>query len=239
MSSILRQSGKTICINFEDDNLLLAADYFINVLQTMHALIPGASFYAENGLDYTLLNAQIVKTLIELGFNQFNLSLATTQKATAQKQNRVLRLEHFQNILRIIKKYRLPCITYFICGLEEDSIETIAHTLAYLARLPTRSGISFFYAVPGIMNFEDTVFFDTMSPVLGKASSVYPWHKSLTTVTMITVFRLSRFFKSAYAFFQATADEELVFATEWSSNGDWGSCSTRVIFTHVIGNTLL
>ena len=50
-----------------------------------------------------------------------------------------------------------------------------------------------YYAVPGIENFTDARTFDNLQPYLCCGSSAYPWNKSISTQTLITAFRLSRF----------------------------------------------
>ncbi|MGB7567346.1 MAG: cobalamin-dependent protein, partial [Chitinivibrionales bacterium] len=54
-SSIENRQNKRISINFEDDNLLLDTNYFLKVLKSFKETIPEISFFAENGLDYSLL----------------------------------------------------------------------------------------------------------------------------------------------------------------------------------------
>ena len=91
LTSVLTNCRKQIRINFEDDNLLLAPVYFIEVLKTIREFLPAAAFYAENGLDYTLLNEKTLAALIEAGFEQFNLSLGSLHKNSAHYENRELR----------------------------------------------------------------------------------------------------------------------------------------------------
>jgi anaerobic magnesium-protoporphyrin IX monomethyl ester cyclase len=188
----INQTTKQIRINFEDDNLLLAPEYFVRVLNAIRAHIPHASFSAENGLDYTLLTPGLVSTLADLGFRQFNLSIGSASKETAEREDRALDTEHYKRLVHGIVSRRLPCITYFICGLKGDTIDSIAGTLAFLARIPTGSGISLFYAVPGLPDFQDRSLFDSLPPTLCKGSAAYPWNNSVSTSTLVTAFRLSR-----------------------------------------------
>ncbi len=188
----INQTGKQIRFNFEDDNLLLAPVYFIKVLTVIRRYIPRAVVSAENGLDYTLLTPDMVRVLAGLGFRQFNLSLGSASAAGARREDRILDTNHYQNLLRCIASRRLPCITYFICGLMGDTVDSIASTLAFLTRQPTQSGISLFYAVPGLPDFQERSVFDSLPPILCKGSAAYPWNKSLSTQIMVTAFRLSR-----------------------------------------------
>jgi Fe-S oxidoreductase len=192
-SSIENPQNKRILINFEDDNLLLDTDYFLKVLKSFKKLLPEISFLAENGLDYTLLTPELVNELVDLGLAKFNLSLASIDPAILEIEKRPLLLEHYKKIVETIASRNVPCITYFICGFKDDTKETIARTLAFLANQPVTIGISLFYSVPGIHGFENLRLFDTIPPYCCNSSSAYPWNKSLSTSTLITAFRLSRY----------------------------------------------
>jgi len=182
-----------LTINFEDDNILLNHEYFKQVIDLLKNKYIKISIITENGIDYSLLTPQRVDELIHAGMSQFNISLASTDVAIAKKENRGLELAHYQSIIQEIAKHSIPVITYFICGFKDDTPETIANALAFLASQPTIIGISMYYAVPGIENFKDIQKFDSLPPSLCCGSSAYPWNGSLTTQTMITAFRLSRY----------------------------------------------
>jgi len=206
MAPGMKSSGKQIRINFEDDNLLLAPEYFIEVLKILGRYLPQVEFYAENGLDYTLLTPALLERLIQSGFRQFNLSLGTFSKTAAGREQRTLLPAHYNELAGIIRKHGLACITYFICGLKGDTREGIAQTLAFLAARPTQVGISFFYAVPGLPDFNDTSRFDTCPPELCKGSAAYPWNGSLSTESLVTAFRLSRFINLLKAVMEIPTD---------------------------------
>ncbi len=180
-------------INFEDDNLSYDPDYLFRVLDIFASALPGVSFMAENGMDYSFLDESIVGELAKYGFRQFNLSIGTLNTAGAAAENRHLILDRYERVLDAAKKFSIPAVTYFICGLERDSPESVAETMKYLAALPTLSGISPFYPVPGIPGFTSKKLFRDHSPSLCRGASFYPWNNTLTTAQMVTAFRLSRF----------------------------------------------
>ena len=186
------EKEKIIYINFEDDNLLLDPEYFLTVLKIFKAKFSNVFFLAENGVDYTLLTPERLKTLIDLGMQQFNLSIASTHLPILEEEHRVSTFSRYEKVLRILDEYQLQSITYFICGFKKDSKQTIAANIAYLAKLPTRIGISLFYPVPGIPDFTDTACFDKNPPFLCAGSSAFAWNQSLTTAELVTAFRLSR-----------------------------------------------
>jgi hypothetical protein len=185
-------SKKTFIV-FEDDNLLFNKEYCFDVMRVFGESFREPSFLFENGIDYTLLSPGLIDRLAKAGVAKFNLSIGTADPASAKRENRPLDLDHYQEVAAAIGKRSIPCITYFICGLEADTKESVARTLAFLHSQPTSIGISLFYAVPGIKGYEDLSRFDGLSPLLCCGSSAYPWNGTLSTETMITAFRLSRF----------------------------------------------
>ena len=192
-SSIENAEKKKIFINFEDDNLLLDREYFLKVLKFFKKCNPEILFLAENGLDYSLLTTDVINELVDLGLAKFNLSLASVDSAILETEKRPLLLEHYKEIVATITTRNIPCITYFICGFKNDTKKSIARTLAFLANQPVTIGISLFYPVPGIHGFENLKIFDELPPCCCNSSSAYPWNRSLSTSTLITAFRLSRF----------------------------------------------
>ncbi len=188
-----KDCDKPVYVNFEDDNLLLAPEYFLNVLKIFKEKFPKVFFLAENGVDYTKLTPELVKTLIDLGMTQFNLSIASTHLPILKEEQRDATFPLYEKILQVLNKHGIQSITYFICGFKKDKKKTVAANIAYLAKLPTRIGISLFYPVPGIPDFTDTVLFDKQPPFICAGSSAYPWNRSLTTAELVTAFRLSRF----------------------------------------------
>jgi anaerobic magnesium-protoporphyrin IX monomethyl ester cyclase len=180
-------------INFEDDNLLLDKDYFFAILEAIRNQFPRVDFSAENGMDYLLLDVKTLDRLIALGFRQFNLSMASLSPSILKDSHRRGDPEHLQQILSHLKRKNIPSITYFICGLKQDTANSVLENIQFLSRQPTLMGISLFYPVPGLPGFRDTQTFFECNSHLCAGSSAYPWSGSLTTAQMITAFRLARF----------------------------------------------
>jgi len=193
MISLLVKTGETqFHLNLEDDNLLADKAYFLNFLNQFHSLFPEATLSAENGLDYRKLSFDLITGMIEKGFIRFNLSMAASDKRILSSQNRSGRSEDLAGILKILNQKGIPAVTYFICGLKEDTVETACQNLLFLAGLPTEIGISPFYAVPGLPGFENRELLP-FTPSVYCGSSVWPWNGNLSTAQLITAFRLSRF----------------------------------------------
>ncbi len=180
-----------IHVNFEDDNLMFAAEYFFEVLDIIKKRFPNAEFSAENGLDYTLLDVKLVDRLINCGFRSFNLSMASSSQELLDEENRKSSPDRLKTVVEAVTTGGATSTTYFICGLEGESPETVLDNLLTLHRLPTLTGISLFYPVPGLPGFKPEVM-NNFHPGLCAGSAAWPWNSSLTTSQMITSFRLAR-----------------------------------------------
>ena len=180
-------------LNFEDDNLLCAPEYFFEVLKLVKSIHPSVLFSAENGLDYLLLDPSRIDQLIQYGFHRFNLSLGTIYWETAFKVDRPVDLSHYLDVVKEIHNRGASSITYFIAGLEADTPERIVEQIQFLQPLPTLLGISLFYPVPGIPGFSPPPALLQKHPGSSRGSFAYPWTGSLTTEELVTAFRLCRY----------------------------------------------
>lgn len=183
-------------INFEDDNILFETEYFLKILnyinrQCHHKKI-SFSFSAENGMDYMLLNGELIDQFNRFGLSQFNLSMASTGADQLKKENRPGSLEKLEKILHHCSRLDIPSITYFICGLKHDTPEKTVAAISYLHRLETRIGISLYYPVPGLSDWPDKDLFASVPACLCCGSSASAWNNSLDTKQLITAFRLAR-----------------------------------------------
>ncbi len=191
---------KKLTLDLEDDNLLMNKQYFLRLLREFRKrwVSDGRPeenlfFTAENGMDYELLTREILEELVSSGFRQFNFSLASADKKLLARENRFFHPGKLGEHLDYLKQGSIPSVTYFICGLEGDSRESAAEALFLLDSLPTRLGISLFYPVPGLEGFTGTDPLKGNPPGLARGSMAYPWNGSLSTLTLVTAFRLSRF----------------------------------------------
>ena len=203
-------SRPTVRINFEDDNLLLDFDFWLKCIREFKTCFPQALFYAENGIDYRMLNASRCKDLINMGMAQFNFSLGSIDNRVLEDSERTGNTSHFDQIISIAARAAIPVITYFICGFKNDTRESVIENLLFLLKRETLVGISLFYAVPGIYDFEDKSIFEQTSPSLCAGSSAFPWNKSLSTQTLLTAFRLARFVNLLKWKQKNSAEQELI-----------------------------
>ncbi len=186
-------AGKKVVLNFEDDNILADEEYVTELLSLVSRILPGAGIKAENGIDYMFLSESMTVRLIESGMTQFNLSLGAVPPNILEAEDRSSNITHYRKICRILEENHIPLITYFICGLASDTPGSVAETLLFLSKQNTLIGISLFYPVPGLKDFQDRSVFDDAAPFLSASSSAFPWNRSLSTAQMITAFRLTRF----------------------------------------------
>ena len=194
MALLEKNGAQRFHLNLEDDNLLADSGYFLNFLETFHTRYPESTLTAENGLDYRHLTPSLISRMIDSGFIRFNLSMASSDTQILSDQHRAGRSGQLSDVLHILEQNKVPSVTYFICGLEGDSLETVTRNLLFLASQPTQIGISPFYAVPGLPGFEHPGKGGLPAfPALYCGSSVWPWNNNLTTAQLITAFRLSRF----------------------------------------------
>lgn len=180
-------------INLEDDNLLIRKGYFKDFLLNIKEIYPHATFSIENGLDYTYMTPDYIDFLIDMGFISFTLSIGSSDSKILEEEQRPANFEQFEEILRHLQKRNIPVKTFLICGLPGDHFGGILSSLLYLHKLPTDTGISMFYPVPGLPRFEDRALFGSKPSHLCCGSSAYPWADALTTSEMVTAFRLARF----------------------------------------------
>ncbi len=186
------QDGR-VHMNFEDDNILMDREFFFEILKAVRQVFPQASFSAENGMDYNLLDRDTLERLIKYGFKQFNLSMASCSPAILKNEQRHSDLQHLQDLLEHLQQVKIPAIVYFICGLQSDTVDTVIDNLLFLYRQPARIGISLFYPVPGLPGFQEPHPFLNTDSHLCTGSAAFPWTGSLTTSQMVTAFRIARY----------------------------------------------
>jgi anaerobic magnesium-protoporphyrin IX monomethyl ester cyclase len=181
--------GKVNKIFFEDDNLSADKGWFREMVAAVHGKYPSAELSAENGIDYRFLNSDDLIHMYRAGFRGLNFSVASVDGCQRESLDRAGSLEHFTQLLGAAQKLNMSAISYFIAGLPGESPDSIIDNLNFLMELPTYSGISLFYPVPGIigLQLDQTVPFQR---ALG--SSAWPWGGECTTGQLLTAFRLSR-----------------------------------------------
>jgi anaerobic magnesium-protoporphyrin IX monomethyl ester cyclase len=198
----------------EDDNLLCDCGFLRASTSLFKKHLPRASFIAENGLDYSLLTPERCAWLAAHGMGRFNLSLASAVPTVLAGEKRFSFPERYEKAIDFCARNGIPSVTYFICGLKGDTIETTADNLSYLYDKQTIIGISPFYAVPGLPGFTDLSRFERSSSLLCLGSAAYPWNNALSTNTIITAFRLARFVNLKKSIRRSVAENMLLSVIE-------------------------
>ena len=118
--------------------------------------------------------------------------MASMDQQQLEEEKREGNLKKLELLLKYSEKLDIPVITYFICGLKKDTPRKIVETIIYLHSLKTSIGISLYYPVPGLADWQDKELFLKIPPYMCCGSSAYPWNNSLTTKELVTAFRLAR-----------------------------------------------
>lgn len=140
-------------VNFEDDNLFSDTDFniqFIPLLKKYHD--SGLSYAAMNGLTASTLTS-IVEDLIDAGFIEFNLSLVTAKRSSAENSRRPFYIETLSDIVRQING-RVPTLVFLILGLPDTEPAQVLQDIVMLSELPVIIGVSPLYLLPGIAYLE-------------------------------------------------------------------------------------
>ncbi len=172
-------------IFLEDDNPSAEMSWFEELLTALHERFPEAEISAENGMDYRFLSVGDLPFLWENGFRVLNLALASSNPATLSTSDRGGSPTHFKDIVTAWVALGGRGVYYFIAGLPGDSGEEALESLVTLSRLPGRTGVSLYYPLPDE---------DPEAPFrrfLGSAA--WPWSWALSTASLLTIFRLSRY----------------------------------------------
>ncbi len=182
-------------IDFEDENLSLDREWFLNLLLEINMKFKGLrlELRAMNGLFPPTLDEQTIKMMKEAGFRTLNLSLGSTSEDQLRKFHRPDPRKSLENIFALAEKYGLEAVCYIIAGAPGQRAEDSVADLLYLARKKAIAGISVFYPAPGSADFE-----------LSERSGILPSHLSLmrssalpishttTRVESVTILRLGR-----------------------------------------------
>lgn len=176
-------------IDIEDDNISTDREYFKAVIRMIHQAFPHSKIGFENGMDFTTLDEELIRFLVDHNICKWNLSMVSVSSETLHKSKRNYLPELFEKTLEKILQCSLPVTVYFISGLKNDTLDNVLKSLFFLAEKNVIIGFSPFYPVPGTLEAEHL---QISSPLLARGTSCYGWN-SITTEEQISVFTLSRF----------------------------------------------
>ncbi|MGH7835362.1 MAG: B12-binding domain-containing radical SAM protein, partial [Candidatus Binatia bacterium] len=146
----LRYSQGYRVIDFEDDNLTYYKSTFKELCRRLIARFPrgGMEFVAMNGISYLSLDEELLDLMRRAGFSQLNLALVSSDKSVRETTKRPHTLGAYLRVVHKAFRLGFRIVSYQILGLPNESLESMAQTLAFNARLPVLLGASPFYRTP-------------------------------------------------------------------------------------------
>lgn len=146
-----RYSAGYRVFDFEDDNLAFDAQ---EMKRLCRMLIKAFSekhvrFLAMNGICYWHLDPELLQLMRKAGFSHLNLSLVTLNKEVNKKIRRPLDRDRYCAVVKEAFRLGFQITSYQILGLPFETLDSMAQTLVFNARLPVLLGASPFYLTPG------------------------------------------------------------------------------------------
>jgi len=137
--------------DFEDDNLTLGRKHILDLCRRIQDTFANRplTLLAMNGISYKNLDMEILEQMKKAGFSRLNLALVSVDQKTLTAVNR----PHVANDLEMVVddafSLGFGLEVHLIIGLPEETLASMAKTVALLARLPVLIGVSIFYLTPG------------------------------------------------------------------------------------------
>ncbi len=180
-------------LDIEDDTIASDFDYLLSVLELVRKHAGGgATFSMENGVDYRTLDGHKIRVLARQGLRQLNISLVSRNEPVLSYYGRTSMPERFEEVVFAARECGIPVTAYIIAGLKGEPAESVRECLRYLSSLPVLVGISPFYPVPGIKDYQERRFFDNIPPRLCAGAAFHSWH-DCSTDELVSLFREARF----------------------------------------------
>jgi radical SAM superfamily enzyme YgiQ (UPF0313 family) len=146
----LRYSQGYRVIDFEDDNLTYYKSTFKELCRRLIARFPRGEmeFVAMNGISYLSLDEELLDLMRRAGFSHLNLALVSSDKSVRETTKRPHTLGAYLRVVHKAFHLGFRIVSYQILGLPNESLQSMAQTLAFNARLPVLLGASPFYRTP-------------------------------------------------------------------------------------------
>jgi radical SAM superfamily enzyme YgiQ (UPF0313 family) len=147
-------------IDFEDDNLTYYKQTFKELCRRLIERFPDGAleFVAMNGISYLSLDEELLELMRRAGFSRLNLALVSSDKTVRETTKRPHTLAAYLRIVDKAARLGFKMISYQILGLPNESLDSMAQTLAFNARLPVLLGASPFYMTPDAPIARDVQF---------------------------------------------------------------------------------
>jgi radical SAM superfamily enzyme YgiQ (UPF0313 family) len=137
-------------IDFEDDNLTYYKEIFKELCRRLIERFPDGAleFAAMNGISYLSLDEELLELMRRAGFSRLNLALVSSDKTVRETTKRPHTLKAYLRVVQKAAQLGFKIVSYQILGLPNESLDSMAQTLAFNARLPVLLGASPFYMTP-------------------------------------------------------------------------------------------
>jgi radical SAM superfamily enzyme YgiQ (UPF0313 family) len=137
-------------IDFEDDNLTYYKTAFKELCRRLIERFPDGQLelVAMNGISYLSLDDELLELMRRAGFSQLNLALVSSDKTVRETTKRPHTLRAYLQVVQKAAQLGFKMVSYQILGLPGETLESMAQTLAFNARLPVLLGASPFYLTP-------------------------------------------------------------------------------------------
>ncbi|MGH7769704.1 MAG: B12-binding domain-containing radical SAM protein, partial [Candidatus Binatia bacterium] len=137
-------------IDFEDDNLTYYKSTFKELCRQVIARFPRGALQlvAMNGISYLSLDEEALELMAQAGFSHLNLALVSSDKTVRETTKRPHTLGAYSKVVGKAFQLGFKIVSYQILGLPNESLESMAQTLAFNSRLPVLLGASPFYQTP-------------------------------------------------------------------------------------------
>jgi anaerobic magnesium-protoporphyrin IX monomethyl ester cyclase len=200
-------------IDFEDENLSLDRNWFMDLLAAIQARFPESrpELRAMNGLLPASLDKDMVLAMKAAGFKTLNLSLGTISTAQLKRFHRPNMQSAFENAIELAERFGLNAVGYIIVGAPFQKPTDAVQDLLYLASLRTLAGVSVFYPSPGSADYDLCGRLGILPEHLSlMRSSALPLSHTTSRIESVTLMRLGRILN----FMKLLVDLEIDFKAE-------------------------
>jgi len=200
-------------IDFEDENLSLNREWFLNLLHKIIELsesLPPSDAEIElramNGLFPPSLDEEIISLMKVAGFKTLNLSVGSVSQEQLKRFNRPDIRISLEKAVMLAEKYELEAVCYIIIGAPFQNAEVSIDDLLYLFKKNLLAGVSVFYPAPGSPDYnlcEELGILPEKFSLM--RSACIPISHTTTRIETVTLMRLGRIMN----FMKSLAKEEL------------------------------
>jgi len=194
-------------IDFEDENLSLNREWFLNLLHKItelsKLLLPSDSeieLRAMNGLFPPSLDEEIIFMMKRAGFKTLNLSVGSISPEQLKRFKRPDIRKSLEYSVMLAEKYDLEAVCYIIIGAPFQNADISLDDLLYLFKKNLLAGVSVFYPAPGSPDYklceELGILPEKFSLMRSACIPISHTTTRLEAITLMRIGRILNFMKS-------------------------------------------